>query len=151
MHRLKRRTYVSATLDIFIQCRSNWVFKNRIWRIDIAVTHLLSHFHKHMSSNWKHYTPLSLHLLWCLCWSVVRVCVQDSVSVYHPLHHTLTAGQRASDCEKESKKKRKKERERSHDMREVSLLGQTLCFIHILYSTYTLMQNQYLFNSLGIL
>jgi len=32
MDRTKKRTYVSATLDIFIQCRSNWVFRKRIWK-----------------------------------------------------------------------------------------------------------------------
>ncbi len=38
----RKRTYVSATLDIFIQCRSNWVFKNRIWKRQNTVAHCIS-------------------------------------------------------------------------------------------------------------
>lgn len=38
MERSRKRTYVSATLDIFIQCRSNWVFKKRIWKRQSTIT-----------------------------------------------------------------------------------------------------------------
>lgn len=95
----KKRTYVSATLDIFIQCRSNWVFKKRIWKRQSISTwacewSVLNKAVKNQIHNNPSHRPLSLRPLWCPCCSAVRVCVQDSESVCHPQSHTLTVIQR---------------------------------------------------------
>lgn len=99
MHRSRRRTYVSATLDIFIQCRSNWVFKNRIWKRYIAVTHcifiqtckwsvLTVPLWHCQESNSHQYTHLFLYVLFGVLVDLLWRCVYRTLRM-RVIHYTI--------------------------------------------------------------